>query len=1132
MRALSWGFWLFALTWVAPTSGATPSYPVQHDAAAFQAFQGTSHHFQAYGQAAAEDEGSVTIPLPFDFPFYGERYRQIVATSNGVVFFQTPSGLGGRLLPPRSLPLSVGGAAYIAPLWADLIQPSAGRLQSRVVGSAGSRVFELQYQSFAMRQLPGASINFGLRLHETSGEIELIYGDVSGLYGAASIIGDATGRLGQNLRAVSADCPSGRCACEPGRCTAANFVNAPARTRIQAPQGADLSALIRAPVGLQAGQRFDLEVEEFNLGRQDAGASVERIHWVDRLDAPLTTQNQLLQSSRPGLSAQSHRSGVRNITLPATFSPGAKYLILVSNADGALTEADLTNNQAVFGPIQTEADLSASLAIPARVVLGGAADVSLSLRNDGPPVGPVPVRLSWRIGGQLYLAQNVVVDMAGQARVERHLELTLPEGSLTPPLTLELVAEVDPEQTIAERDRQNNRAVSNVAELELSDLVAISLSGPDWAFQGQSLALQLRFEKATGLVGRGVSHRLWLSEDAQLDGRDRALVTSPRLPWSPRSTGQVGFRWTVSDQIPPGDYHVIGQLDSEGELPESDKSNNTRVRPIRILAPGPAVALTGLRRLESGPVQSGQALLLEATLQNFGVQAADTDFAIYLSEDDRLSPSDTRLQRQAGLHLPVGAYARPSFWVKLPQNAISGRFYLIAVVDPDSQLSDPSRADNQSSLAIEIEAPSDGLRILTETLPHRGPSGPYRAQLSSNVAGPVVWSVRPALPDGMQLASETGLITAAEGQPKTLGCQDYRFTLAQGEMTRERSLELCVTPYPGPIAMGQTRLRTALQHVPYRNALSIQNGGGGYQFTNLQTWIRTEKGERLWEQPMVPGLALDSSAAVHGEPEVLGDFRVEADLRDAYGQKLHIQFELRVRPEDKRAMRLAQLNLPNGVVGETYHQPLKILDGTPPYRWKVAIDGQIALRFDPSEPAITGQLDRVGWAGARVEVIDAEGRVASADYRFEVLPSHALEIAGAQKDGALPAARVHQAYPEAGSDGVELRLMPEGRQAQTWSVLNSDLPPGLSLDTNTGRISGTPTEVGVFAFQVQAVTASLDSVVQSFYLEVRPELERPADSSGCQCTEAEPSAPFGLAGFGMFGLFGLMFGFWRFRRRG
>ena len=45
--------------------------------------------------------------------------------------------------------------------------------------------------------------------------------------------------------------------------------------------------------------------------------------------------------------------------------------------------------------------------------------------------------------------------------------------------------------------------------------------------------------------------------------------------------------------------------------------------------------------------------------------------------------------------------------------------------------------------------------------------------------------------------------------------------------------------------------------------------------------------------------------------------------------------------------------------------------------------------------------------------------------------------------------------------------------ALTWHVPGGDFPPGLSLDTDTGAISGTPSAAGAFLFRAEATDTSI-----------------------------------------------------------
>ncbi|RKY15907.1 MAG: hypothetical protein DRP63_06310 [Planctomycetota bacterium] len=59
-----------------------------------------------------------------------------------------------------------------------------------------------------------------------------------------------------------------------------------------------------------------------------------------------------------------------------------------------------------------------------------------------------------------------------------------------------------------------------------------------------------------------------------------------------------------------------------------------------------------------------------------------------------------------------------------------------------------------------------------------------------------------------------------------------------------------------------------------------------------------------------------------------------------------------------------------------------------------------------------------------------------------------------------------------------------GSSPYTWSVTNGSLPPGLSLDSSSGLVSGTPTNAGVYAFTVAVTDKRSKSASKSFTIIV------------------------------------------------
>jgi hypothetical protein len=155
--------------------------------------------------------------------------------------------------------------------------------------------------------------------------------------------------------------------------------------------------------------------------------------------------------------------------------------------------------------------------------------------------------------------------------------------------------------------------------------------------------------------------------------------------------------------------------------------------------------------------------------------------------------------------------------------------------------------------------------------------------------------------------------------------------------------------------------------------------------------------------------------------------------------------------------------LPNGTVQSTYSSTLQASGGTTPYTWSVTVG---ALPTGLTLNAATGQISGVpttsGTSAFTVTATDsATPTPQTKSKQFSVLVNPVLSISTA----SLPNGTVGTAYSQ--------QLQSSGGTAPiTWSVTLGTLPVGLTLNSGTGVISGTPTTAGTSNFTVQAADAS------------------------------------------------------------
>ncbi len=173
-------------------------------------FAASSGTFTALTSAAnptlsgSADDGSFNgIPIGFDFWYMGVRYTTISASTNGWI---TP---GADITDAQyTNDISSGGTPrpVIAPLWDDLNAQAATNVSYKTTGTAGNRVFTVQWLNMKWYYLAfGNSISFQVNLYEGTGKIEFVYRQESGFLSSpsasAGITASATGS--GNFRSLS-----------------------------------------------------------------------------------------------------------------------------------------------------------------------------------------------------------------------------------------------------------------------------------------------------------------------------------------------------------------------------------------------------------------------------------------------------------------------------------------------------------------------------------------------------------------------------------------------------------------------------------------------------------------------------------------------------------------------------------------------------------------------------------------------------------------------------------------------------------------------------------------------------------------------------------------------------------------
>ncbi len=144
-------------------------------------------------------------------------------------------------------------------------------------------------------------------------------------------------------------------------------------------------------------------------------------------------------------------------------------------------------------------------------------------------------------------------------------------------------------------------------------------------------------------------------------------------------------------------------------------------------------------------------------------------------------------------------------------------------------------------------------------------------------------------------------------------------------------------------------------------------------------------------------------------------------------------------------------------VGVAYNSALVASGGVPPYTFSIT-GGSLppGLTLNTSTGAITGTPTTAGTYSFTAQVVDSQSNTVTTNFGIVVSPT-TLTLSGPTGTG-----QVGVLYSSA--------LKANGGVAPyTFSIISGSLPPGLTLNTSTGAITGTPTTAGTYNFTAQVV---------------------------------------------------------------
>ena len=206
------------------------------------------------------------------------------------------------------------------------------------------------------------------------------------------------------------------------------------------------------------------------------------------------------------------------------------------------------------------------------------------------------------------------------------------------------------------------------------------------------------------------------------------------------------------------------------------------------------------------------------------------------------------------------------------------------------------------------------------------------------------------------------------------------------------------------------------------------------------------------------GLSLNAAGLISGTPTVFGTFPFTVRVTDSLGSTAIASFTIVINSDIEPLRIISNGDLAQGSTGVDYTYQLFFTGGIPPRTWVMATGALPPGLTFSSTGLITGVPTQVGVFTFTVSLTDSvQTTVTSQPLRITIIPGP-LQIFTV---GDLTKGTINVPY------SFTLQRGSGGLSPYIWALATGTLPPGLSLNPNSGVISGTPTQVGTFSFTVR-----------------------------------------------------------------
>jgi large repetitive protein len=305
------------------------------------------------------------------------------------------------------------------------------------------------------------------------------------------------------------------------------------------------------------------------------------------------------------------------------------------------------------------------------------------------------------------------------------------------------------------------------------------------------------------------------------------------------------------------------------------------------------------------------------------------------------------------------------------------------------------------------------------------------------------------LPAGLSL-SQAGKLT---GTPTESGVHD--------------SVKITVTDADGKTA--EATFSISVAPAVHITTASLPAGVVGTSYPATQLVAADGTPDYTWASTTLPaGLTLSETGELTGTPTADGTTSVTFTATDTKGKTATVELSIAIA----KAVHITTTALSDGVRDDAYPATtVTALDGAGPYTW-ASTTLPAGLEINTTTGEITGTPTTAAtYDDVKIIVTDHNGKTAEAAFTITIHPVMAVTTA------VLAEGVMNESYSAtlSGLGGIAPR---------EWQL--TGLPTGLSLNTATGEITGTPTEAGSFDLVATLTDAGHREATRNLTLTIHP----------------------------------------------